>query len=179
MSNDALEARMRSLEDRVEIGELIVRYALLVDDAQWTELAELFTEDAVLASASFRVVGRAAIIDSIKAQHEPYTATWHDPHGRVVELDDESHARGTVISRAELARADVTMTASIRYHDDYRREDGRWRFAARLMLSMYAMPVTEFVAGGFGRQERKLWPGRPASIAELPDYEQRYPGYPT
>lgn len=173
-----LEDRLRKVEDRIEIADLIVRYALLLDDARWDELAQLWTVDAVFASPSSRTTGREAIIENFKVKHAPYSATWHDPHGSVVELVDADNAKGTVIGYAELANEKGTMATSIRYLDDYRREEGMWRFASRHVLSMYGMPLTDLVAGGFGTEQRKRWPGRDLAAAELPDYAQRFPGYP-
>ncbi len=95
-----------------------------------------------------------------------------------VEFDDDDHARGTVIGYAELASGDAAVVTSIRYQDDYRREDGRWRFAKRHVLSVYGMSVQEHAAGGLGHGERKRWPDRPVGPAELPDFERRFPGYP-
>ncbi len=96
-----------------------------------------------------------------------------------VEFVDDDHARGTVIGYAELGNAETTITTSIRYQDDYRREDGRWRFARRTVLSrLRHASLDDRAAGGLQSAERKRWPGRPNGPAELPDYERRFPGYP-
>lgn len=175
---ESLEQRVRRLEDRFAINDLVVAYATLLDDAQWEALGRLFTEDGVFASPNSTTSGRAAIIENFKVKHAPFPATWHDPHGIAVEFDDDDHARGTVIGYAELGQPGVTITTSIRYQDDYRREDGAWRFAKRHVLSLYGMPSSFLAAGGLGVQDRKRWPGRPAAPAELPDFERRFPGYP-
>lgn len=173
-----LEQRISRLEDRFAINDLIVSYATLLDDAQWDALGELFTLDAVFGSANSTTTGRAAIIENFKIKHAPFCATWHDPHGIVVDLIDENHAIGTVIAYAELGQPDVTLSTSIRYQDNYLREGDAWRFAKRHVLSVYSMPLSELAAGGLGDQERKRWPGRPAGVAELPDYERAFPGFP-
>lgn len=174
----SLEYRVRRLEDRFAINDLVVSYATLLDDAQWDALGELFTEDGVFSSPNSNTVGRAAVVANFRAKHAPYPVTWHDPHGIVVEIDDDDSARGTVIGYAELAGPDSTIVTSIRYHDDYRREGGRWRFARRHVLSVYGMGVGEFVSGGLGLSERKRWPGRPTAPSELPDFDRAFPGYP-
>lgn len=175
---ESLEQRVRRLEDRFAINDLVVAYATLLDDAQWEALGLLFTEDGVFASPNSTTSGRAAIIENFKVKHAPFPATWHDPHGIAVEFDGDDHARGTVIGYAELGQPGVTVTTSIRYQDDYRREDGTWRFAKRHVLSLYGMPLSELAEGGLGEGERKRWPGRPVGAAELPDFDRRYPGYP-
>lgn len=175
---ESLEQRVQRLEDRFAINDLVVQYATLLDDAQWDALGLLFATDGVFASPNSTTTGRAAIVENFKVKHAPFPATWHDPHGIAVEFVDDDHARGTVIGYAELASPDMAVVTSIRYQDDYRREDGRWRFAKRHVLSLYGMSVQEHGAGGLGLAERKRWPGRPAGPAELPDFGRRFPGYP-
>lgn len=175
---DGIESRLRRLEDRFSINDLVVGYATLLDDCQWDAVGELFTEDGVFASPNSTTVGRAAIVANFKVKHEPFGATLHDPHGIAVEFQDDDHARGTVIGYAELGSPGRTIATSIRYHDDYRRERGVWRFAARYVLSLYGMPMSELANGGLGEAERKRWPGRPVGPAELPDRDRAFPGYP-
>ena len=170
--------RLARLEARCEIQDLVVTYATLLDDHQWEAVGALFTHDGVFASPNSTTQGRQAIVDNFRTKLAPYAWTLHDPHGHAVEIDDDDHARGTVIAYAELASAEATVVTSIRYHDDYRREGGRWRFASRNVLSVYGMPPAELVAGGLGLAERKRWPNRPTAPAELPDTDRRFPGYP-
>jgi len=175
---ESLDQRVRRLEDRFAINDLVVHYATLLDDAQWDGLGELFAEDAVFASPNSTTTGRAAIVANFQVKHSPFVATWHDPHGIAVDFVDDDHAKGTVIGYAELGNAEATIATSIRYHDDYVRAGGRWRFAARYVLSVYGMPLPELAHGGLGLAERKRWPNRPLAAAELPDYDRRFPGYP-
>ena len=176
--SESLEKRVQRLEDRLAINDLVVRYATLLDAAQWEALGERFTTDGVCGSPHSTTTGRAAVIENFRVKHAPFTWTWHDPHGHSVEFDDDDHARGTVIGYAELGNADTTIVTSIRYLDDYRREDGHWRFARRNVLSLYGMTVEDRSSGGLQQRERKRWPGRPSSPAELPDYARAHPGYP-
>ncbi len=175
---DDLAKRLQRLEDRFAINDLVVNYATLLDDAQWEELGELFTTDGVFGSPHSTTVGREAVVENFKVKHAPFTWTWHDPHGIAIEIDDDDHARGTVIGYAELGNAENTIVTSIRYLDDYRREDGRWRFARRHVLSLYGVDENDRVAGGLRSGDRKRWPGRPSGPAELPDYSRQFPGYP-
>ena len=178
MDRESLDHRVQRLEDRFAIADLVVQYATLLDDAQWEALGQLFTEDGVFGSPHSLTTGRAAVIENFKVKHAPFTWTWHDPHGHSVEFDDDHHARGTVIGYAELGNAETTICTSIRYLDDYLREEGRWRFARRTVLSVYGTSLEDRNAGGLQQAERKRWPGRPSGPAELPDFDRRYPGYP-
>ena len=58
----SIEQRVQVLEDRLAIGDLLVRYAVLLDDRRFEEVGELFTEDGVFSSPNSRTVGRAAIV---------------------------------------------------------------------------------------------------------------------
>jgi 3-phenylpropionate/cinnamic acid dioxygenase small subunit len=52
-----------SIEDRIEIDELISDHALVIDHGRWSELPALFTHDAVVKVGRDELVGRAAIAD--------------------------------------------------------------------------------------------------------------------
>jgi hypothetical protein len=173
----SLENRIQRLEDRFEISDLLVRYAVLLDDCRFDAVGDLFTADGVFASPNSTTTGRSDIIANFKTKHAPFVMTLHDPHSSFATFTDEDHAKGTVIGYAELANAETTIVTFIRYQDDYRREDGAWRFASRNVLSVYGMSIDDFVAGAAGSNERKRWPGRPVGPSEIPDTAQRFPGY--
>ena len=173
----SLESRVQRLEDRFAINDLIVRYAVLLDDMLFDEVGRLFTEDGVFASPNSTTAGRQAIVDNFRVKHEPFVMTLHDPHGVAVHFIDDDHARGTVIGYAELANEQHTIVTNIRYQDDYRKEDGIWRFAKRNVLSVYGMTAQDFHEGRAGFEQRKIWPNRPPADAELPDKTGQYPGY--
>ena len=60
------------------------------------------------------------------------------------------------------------MITSFRYDDRYVRLGGRWVFAARQVRTLYAMTHAELASGGLGWDQRKRWPHRAPSRAELP-----------
>lgn len=173
-----IETRIRRLEDRFAIADLVVTYATLLDDRQWTRVGALFTRDGVFASPNSTTVGREAIVANFEVKLARYTWTLHDPHGHAVEFVDDDHARGTVIGYSELGNAEMSLCTSIRYLDDYRREDGRWRFERRNVLTLYGLTLADRAAGGLLAEDRKRWPGRDSEAAELPDVARAHPGYP-
>ncbi|MCX8526814.1 MAG: nuclear transport factor 2 family protein, partial [Candidatus Nanopelagicales bacterium] len=59
----SLEQRLQIVEDRFAISDLLVRYAVLLDDRRFDEVGMLFTDDGVFSSPNSRTVGRAAIIE--------------------------------------------------------------------------------------------------------------------
>jgi hypothetical protein len=164
-------SRLARVEARLELQELLGRYALAVDDHDTEALAECFIEGAVFASPnSPPTVGRDAVVEFFRVRFDRYGATLHVPLFHVLHELAEHDARGTVVARAELATADDTVVTAFRYEDEYEREGERWRFRRREVRSLYAMPLRDLVAGGLSWPERKRWPGVLPSLSELPAF---------
>jgi len=162
-------SRLARVEARLELQELLGRYALAVDDHDAGALAACFTEDAVFASPnSPPTVGRDAVVEFFRVRFGRYRATLHVPLFQVLHDLSEHDARGTVVARAELATADDTVVTAFRYEDGYALDGGRWRFRCRDVRTLYAMPLRDLVAGGLSWPERKRWPGLAPSVGELP-----------
>jgi ketosteroid isomerase-like protein len=161
--------RLARVEARLELQELLGRYALAVDDHDAAALSTCFTDDAVFASPnSPPSVGRDDVVDFFRVRFDRYGATLHIPLFHVLHRLDDCSAQGTVVARAELATADDTVVTVFRYEDEYARNDGRWQFRRRDVRTLYAMPLRDLVAGGLAWTERKRWPGVAPSAAELP-----------
>ena len=164
----SLEARIARLEARAEIQELLVRYTLLIDDHEFEALGELFTVDARFGRPGSAYEGRDTIVANYRAKGDQYPISLHVTRGLVLDLVDDDHARGQVVGFSEQASSSATVITAFRYDDEYRREDGRWRFAARDVRTLYALTHAELAAGGLGWVERNRWPHRAPTTAELP-----------
>jgi ketosteroid isomerase-like protein len=136
-----LEDRVRRLEARVDIDDLIARYGLVMDNRDVASLPELFTADALVESSEggMHAVGRDAVVELFLARFRVLGPSNHVTHDRIVTFDaaDPDRARGLVLSHAEMRVSEEPMVAAIRYVDAYRRDDGRWRFAERRLHFMY------------------------------------------
>lgn len=147
-TQDLLAARIDRLESRFAIAELVTDYAVACDEHDMHKLMGLFTEDAAFDSPSGAMVanGRAAIeamfIDLFKVRGPAF----HWTHDHTVRFADGSNdlASGIVLAHAETCPSDVVSLAAMRYHDDYRREGGRWFIARREIRFLYYVPVTEY-----------------------------------
>src|SRR3984885_2530659 len=170
MAEESLEPRIARLESRAEIGELLTRYALLIDDHEFDALGELFTPDARFGSPGSTHAGREAIVANYRSLGDLYPITLHEARGFVLNFLDDERARGQVLGFSEQASARYTVITSFRYSDEYVRLDGRWRFAARRVRTLYAMTHAELAAGGLAWRRRKRWPHRTPAPAELPAY---------
>jgi ketosteroid isomerase-like protein len=157
MSED-LARRVQALEDRWEISELVAQYGRAVDDRDFDTLGEMYTADAVFDSVGEPATGRRSVVDYYRARTAAYGATYHYPHSNEIELVDLDRARGVVCAHAELAVGDESVFVALRYLDDYRREDGRWRFHERVVRLLYVLPLSELTRG-FAERRRVRWPG--------------------
>lgn len=179
MSQTDLATRLRRLEDREAIRELVGAYGYTIDNRDIDGLAELFCSDGVLQSADgiMNAQGRAAIIEMYKGRFAVLGPTFHYTHDHAISLDDADadRASGVIASHAEVTRNGETMLAAIRYHDAYRREGGRWRFAKRVLHFFYYTPVVQYVeCMKSERRQRAYGDQRPADWPETLVTWQRY-----
>ena len=120
MGPDELSRRIRRLEDRAELRELVNRYCLAIDDSDWDALLGLFHADAAMAGQ----VGPDDVVRVLRSIRSGYGRTIHTALAQVLEFTDDDHASGIVPSRGELAIAGQTVLCAMRYLDDYVRVDG-------------------------------------------------------
>lgn len=152
--NPSVEQRLQRVEDRQAIQELGILYGYVMDERDEDGIRQIFTSDATLRSADgvFAADGLEAIVETYLGRFKVLGPTNHFSHGHVVRFDDSTPdvARGLLASHAEVDRNGVAMQVALRYQDEYRREDGRWRFSSRLMSYMYYMPIAELSDLGDG-----------------------------
>jgi hypothetical protein len=128
--------------DRLELTELVARYALGVDERRLDDVAGLFTQDGVLVlpepPRSLGPVhvreGRAAVRAALDAVTR-LPQTFHALAGTVLEPAGTDAATGTVACTAHhLSASDDAVGDRVwhlRYSDTYRRTAEGWRFARR------------------------------------------------
>jgi 3-phenylpropionate/cinnamic acid dioxygenase small subunit len=123
------------------IQNLIARYAELVDDGDFAAVGMLLA-DATFTGAAGSVSGRDAIEnmlrDSLIVYDDGTPRTKHITTNVAIEIDEES---GTAVSRSYFtalqALPDLTLQPIVsgRYQDRFERQDGRWRFVERRVLT--------------------------------------------
>lgn len=161
-----VERRLRRLEDRAEIHDLVARYALAVDDRDYAALAGMYAADAVFDHAGAVLRGREAIVEFLRERAKLNGRTVHSPHTIAIEWVDDDTARGTVAGHAELERDGEFLLAAFRYHDSYVRQDGAWRFRERRSKFLYVTPV-QHLAEIFRTPLTLRWPGTDPAPSEL------------
>jgi hypothetical protein len=114
-----------------------------------------------------RLEGLPAIRDYYMQRFAGYGVTFHTPHSRIVEFVSPGEATGVVTGHAEMSQDGELMLAAIRYTDRYRKVDGRWQFAERVLGFWYYMKASELPTG-FADGLRKHYRGERLP-AELPE----------
>lgn len=164
----SIEDRIRRLEDRAEIQDLVVRYFVAADDDDYQTLAETFASDGSFSASGFGTSnGRDGIVEGLRASRGFMGATVHTPHYVLLTLEDEDRATGIVGAHLELAMGEDTLFGAVRYDDKYARIDGRWRFTSREMRVVHVAPWKD-VGSSLTSELRVRWPGLPPSPSDFP-----------
>jgi uncharacterized protein (TIGR02246 family) len=126
--------RVEDAVDRLELRELVERYAFGADTRDRETFGEVFTEDGVLAMSTGRTYdGRDAIVLTLDHLDAHYPRSMHFVGNPQVVLDGDT-ATGLVYCLAhhmyerDGEERDTLMV--IRYRDEYRRTDDGWRITA-------------------------------------------------
>lgn len=129
-----LRERVRRLEDRAELWELVARYGVAVDDEDYETIGSLFAADGEFAGlAGPTNVGREQVVDYLRHRNDTdHVLRLHTPTAQFLDELDGDAAAGVVSCYAGLYSADGSLRFfAFRYRDRYVREGGRWRFKHR------------------------------------------------
>ena len=116
--------------------------------------------------------GRDAIHEYYTRRFQDYGMTFHYPHLHTIEIGEDATARGVVTGHAEMGLSGEGWITALRYTDQYRVEEGRWRFAERVLATWYYMRLADLPAG-LGGELRKHYRGE-LRTAELPESLDTY-----
>lgn len=145
---DELKAQIDRLESRHQIADLVTAYAIACDEHDMPRLVDQFTPDGAFDSPSGAMVanGRAEIEAMFIELFKVRGPAFHWTHDHSVTFDDAdpNRATGLVLSHAETCPDGIVSLAAMRYHDEYQRDDGVWRFRKRVISFLYYVPVTDY-----------------------------------
>ncbi|MDM7487895.1 nuclear transport factor 2 family protein [Rhodococcus sp. CSLK01-03] len=132
-------------EDRLELADVVARYARAVDRREPAVLRSLFTDDAEFVQPRGLVrrgqdpvlTGAGPIADSVLAAVAHLHSTRHVLGQHVVDLDGD-RARGELYCEAHhvypSGEGYRDYAVSVRYRDEYRRGPGGWRISRRELV---------------------------------------------
>jgi hypothetical protein len=164
--SDSLERRIRRLEDRQELADLVAAYGRLVDDRDWVAVEALYALDSVFDTVGGRITGRKAVREYYESRTSQFGPTFHYPHTWEVFFDGDDAARGIVTSHAELAIDGDAVWIAQRYHDKYLRTADGWRFQERKVNFLYVLPLRE-LPSRMAQRKRTHWPKTEAREADI------------
>ena len=163
-----MEERLRRLEDRAELQDLIVRYFIASDDDDYETLADVFAPDCSFRASGFEGAnGREAVVENLRVSRTYMGATVHTPNYALFTFEGEDRATGIVGAHLELSLAGKTLFGAVRYTDEYVRWEGRWCFRSREMRCVHMGPW-EDVAASLTDELCVRWPGLPPKPSDYP-----------
>ena len=178
---DRIRDRLDRLESKDAIRGLVTAYAIACDEHDLPRLGDLFTEDATFSSPSGAMIasGRESIARMFVETLKIRGPAFHWTHDVSVEIDpdDPDRAAGVVYSHAETTPNGVVSLAAMKYFDEYRRADGRWRFARRVINFLYYVPFVEY-GDALKREDRVIIRGQrlpadyPETLAPWQDFHR-------
>lgn len=130
-----------NLEDRLEIQEVVHRYAYFVDNFEIPEWVALFTADGTLDESEFGkgcYAGHDAIHAYGRAISERVLHLVHLMSNQIIwEINGDS-ARSTSFAIVEsMSKAGDRARYQVKYEDEFRRQDGRWLIHKRMLRTSF------------------------------------------
>lgn len=179
--DDDLLKRIDRLESRNAILELIAKYCKACDDRDVPLLRSIFTEDAQVVSQDgmMQGIGRDDVMEMYRKRFEVLAISVHWTHDNIITFDDDNpdRATGECFCHAEAHRNGETFIGSLRYDDEYRRENGIWQFSKRTLKFLYYTPVQDY-AETLGSEKRMRAYGD-QRVADYPESFDCYQNWET
>jgi hypothetical protein len=129
----------QELVDRTEIGDLVFRLGVVLDEGRFDEMPDLFVEDATARTPGGVATGREAVIAQAKKNHRPDQHIQHLVSNVLVDVDvdgDRAKVRANLVvhfAPSEPTGADpaphVQYILGEVYHLDAQRGADGWRLA--------------------------------------------------
>jgi len=141
---------LQGIADRLALQELVTQYAQAIDALDFDRLQELFVPDAVFAAypgdpatneAIWTMKGWETIHEGFSGTLRNFVRTHHQLGGQTLELAGENASGVTACTAYHLYEnpaADGALwieTMWIHYHDTFTRNEGRWQFATRDLVT--------------------------------------------
>jgi uncharacterized protein (TIGR02246 family) len=153
VSLEALEQRLRRLEDVEEIRALLEEYARCLDAGDHAAYAELFAQDGELHAQLGVAKGRAAIRELLDARLKggggaPRRTAFHQVGNAAIEVDGDRATSRVLWLYLTHDDANYPLTLQVGHYDDRLvREGGRWRFERRTITRDFGYsPLDERVS---------------------------------
>jgi hypothetical protein len=163
-----IERRLKDLEDRTAIHDLVVGYFLAVDSDNFDEINRIFADDATFSLSGVVVgSGRKNIVEYLVAARKMMGLTVHTPNYVLPTRKDGNMMTGVVGAHLELVLGDEAVFGAVRYEDEYIHIDGTWVIGRRDMRTIYIAPWGQ-IGAAFPSDRPVRWPGVDPSPSDYP-----------
>lgn len=146
----ALEAKVQELADIEAIRTLRYRYHEYINEGRYTEIADLFTEDAELDFGYLgKATGRAELSRFFHNIPQLLSFVKQFIHNHAVQVEGERATGLSYLEARTISRGESYMVAA-RYDDEYVKHDGQWKFKRMVLTPYFAVPLRE----GWAQEDR-------------------------
>jgi ketosteroid isomerase-like protein len=127
---EELQRRLRAIEDRLAISDLLVRFARCLDEKDWDGYVALYTEDGVLRFPWGGPRGTDVLRADVEHNLARFHATHHISANHRVEIDGDEATSRSYVQSVHVAdpEADEHWTMAGWYDCIYRRTPDGWKF---------------------------------------------------
>jgi hypothetical protein len=122
------QQRLEAAADRVELGELLHRYAWAIDKWEWSLLDQVFTEDVEVDFSSVGqyvagesvLRGRKAIVTWLRDSIKPFPDVLHFLSNQIVTLEGDEARITTYMQVLHLPMGGIYHSVALRTADGWR-----------------------------------------------------------
>ena len=134
---------LHEISDRLEIADLLARYADAIDNQRWDDLDEVFTPDAVIDYTAFGaprgdLASTKVFLAKVLPGHVSYAHMLGLP---VVRIDGDTATARTPCHNPMVFHdkegKEQIYTCGLWYEDELVRTDAGWRIAERVEVRCY------------------------------------------
>lgn len=125
------------MSDLAALRRAAERYALGADRRDKALWREVLADDVEISGPGFSIAGLEANLGSIDHLSHTFTMTRHVVHDMDVTLEGDTaqgETRSTAEHRIAAPDGDKLLVWAIRYQDQWRRDQGTWKFTRRTLI---------------------------------------------
>lgn len=159
-SSPSMEARLKKLEDRAAIHDLLIRYGQLLDEEDFVGYSKLFATEGVWEGGIGSAKGPEGILNMLekvfgRVSRGQYGNSYHVMSDIMIKVDGDkatSRSNWTWIVEGDDGRPVIQRAGH--YEDRLVREAGQWKFAHRLTVTSLPPPAKDAEAEVFRKDHR-------------------------
>lgn len=132
-----MDTLLKRLADEAALRRSAELYAQGADRRDQDIWQDILSDDCVLKGPGFNKTGIAECLAALDQVGTMFKATFHRVHNQIVTIVGDTASGETYCTADHLIAAgeeDMILVWNIRYQDEWRRQDGGWRFTRRTLI---------------------------------------------